>query len=329
MTLVLSEDDVRVALDMPTALEAVERSFRSQAAGESMVHPRRRFEMPDRVFLNYMAAADRADGWMGLKIYTVARGAARFVVLLYRAATGELAALIEADFLGQMRTGAATGVATKYMARPDARFAGIIGTGLQARTQLRAIGEVRKIERIRAFGRDAVRRADFCQEMSEILGVPVVAASSAEEAVRDAEIVITATNTIKPVLLGEWLAPGTHVNAVGANFAFRRELDVDAVTRAAIVAVDSKEQAQMEAGDLIEAFKEDRAGKEDGAGWGGVRELGEIVSGKLPGRESAEQITLFKSIGIATWDIAVAARVFERAQHQGLGRHIPLGDLQR
>jgi alanine dehydrogenase len=327
VTLVLSEDDVRVALDMPTALEAVERSFRSQAAGESLVHPRRRFEMPDRVFLNYMAAADRADGWMGLKVYTVARGAARFVVLLYRAATGELAALIEADFLGQMRTGAATGVATKYMARPDARFAGIIGTGLQARTQLRAVSEVRKIERIRAFGRDPVRRADFCQEMTEILGVPVVAASSAEEAVRDAEIVITATNTVKPVLLGEWLAAGTHVNAVGANFAFRRELDVDAVTRAAIVAVDSKEQAQMEAGDLIEAFK-DRAGKEDGSGWGRVCELAEIVSGKLPGRSGTEQITLFKSIGIASWDIAVASRVFERAEHQGLGRHISLGGLQ-
>ena len=158
--------------------------------------------------MNYMAAADKADGWMGLKVYTVARGVARFVVLLYRATTGELAAIIEADFLGQMRTGAATGVATEYMSRPEARFAGIVGTGLQARTQLQAIREVRRLERVRAFGRDPVRRADFCQEMNERLGVPMIAGTSAEEAVREAGIVITMTNAVKPVVSGAWLAPG-------------------------------------------------------------------------------------------------------------------------
>jgi len=317
----LTEEDVRVVLDMPTTIEAVEESFRRQAAGDSWPQPRRRFELPDRVFLNYMAAADRAGGWMGLKIYTVASGKARFVVLLYRATTGELAALIEADFLGQMRTGAATGIATKYMSRPDARFAGIIGTGLQARTQLQAIGEVRRFERVRAFGRDPVRRADFCSEMSERLGLQIVSASSAEEAVHDADVVVTITNSIKPVLSAAWLAPGTHVNAVGGNFAFRRELEADVVSRAAVIAVDSKEQAQMEAGDLIEPFKQDPSG------WDRVCELAQIVSGKLPGRGAADQITLFKSVGIATWDIAVAARVFERAEHEGLGRQVPLGDL--
>ncbi len=321
MTLMLTEEDVRVVLDMPTTIEAVEESFRRQAAGDSWPQPRRRFELPDRVFLNYMAAADRAGGWMGLKIYTVARGKARFVVLLYSATTGELAALIEADFLGQMRTGAATGIATKYMSRPDARFAGIIGTGLQARTQLQAIGEVRRFERVRAFGRDPVRRADFCSEMSQRLGMQIVPATSAEEAVRDADVVVTITNSIKPVLSAAWLAPGTHINAVGANFAFRRELEADVVSRASVIAVDSKEQAQMEAGDLIEPFKQDPSG------WDRVCELAQIVSGKLPGRGGADQITLFKSVGIATWDIAVAARVFERAEHEGLGRQIPLGDL--
>jgi alanine dehydrogenase len=316
VTLMLSEEDVRVVLDMPTTIEAVEESFRHQAAGDSWPQPRRRLELPDRVFLNYMAAADRAGGWMGLKIYTVARGKARFVVLLYSATTGELA-----DFLGQMRTGAATGIATKYMSRPDARFAGIIGTGLQARTQLQAIGEVRRFERVRAFGRDPVRRADFCSEMSQRLGMQIVAATSAEEAVRDADVVVTITNSIKPVLSAAWLAPGTHVNAVGANFAFRRELEPDVVSRAAVIAVDSKEQAQIEAGDLIEPFKQDPSG------WDRVCELAQIVSGKLPGRGGADQITLFKSVGIATWDIAVAARVFERAEHEGLGRQVPIGDL--
>src|SRR5579871_558563 len=150
---------------MPTAIEAVEESFRHQAAGKTLLHPRRRFELPDRVFLNQMGAADQAEGLMGLKVYTVARGVARFVVLLYSTTTGELLALIEADYLGQMRTGAATGVATKYLARPDARFAAIIGTGLQARSQLQAVSEVRKLERVRAYGRDPARRANFCQEM--------------------------------------------------------------------------------------------------------------------------------------------------------------------
>jgi ornithine cyclodeaminase/alanine dehydrogenase-like protein (mu-crystallin family) len=158
--------------------------------------------------------------------------------------------------------------------------------------------------------------------MNKRFGLPMIAVASAEEAVHDAEIVITMTNAVKPVLSGAWLARGTHVNAAGANFAFRRELDDDAVSRAGIIAVDSKEQAQIEAGDLIEPFKKDPAG------WGRVCELAEIVSGKLPGRSSAEQITLFKSVGIATWDIAVASRVFERAEKQGLGRHVPLGELR-
>jgi len=322
VTLVLAEEDVRVVLDMPTAIEAVEQSFRHQATGDGSLHPRRRFEMPDRVILNYMAAVDRAVGWMGLKVYTVARGTARFVVLLYSAATGELAAIIEADFLGQMRTGAATGVATKYMSRSDSRLAGIVGTGLQARTQLQAVAEVRKLERVRAFGRDPLRRADFCREMSQRLGLPVTPATSAEEAVRDADIAITMTNSVKPVVSGAWLAPGTHLNAAGANVAHKRELDDAAIARAAIIAVDSIEQARMEAGDLIEPFRE------DAARWGRVCEMAEIVSGKLPGRNSPDQITLFKSLGIATWDIAVAARVLHRAERQGLGRHISLGELQ-
>ena len=320
MALLISEDDVRVLLDMPTTLEAVEDSFRLQAAGEGWSQPRRRLELPDRVFLNYMVGADRKGGWMGAKLYSVAHGSAQFIILLYRVATGELVALIEADFLGQMRTGAASGVATKYMSRSDARVVGIVGTGSQARTQLEAISYVRRIESVRAFGRDATRRADFCREMSERLDLPVTAAASAEEAVRGADIVVTATNTVKPVVSGAWLAPGTHVNAMGSNMAQKRELESDAVDRAAIIAVDSIEQAKIEAGDLIQDFGENTAR------WTGVRELAEIVSGKLPGRNSPTDITLFKSNGIATWDIAVAARIFERAEKDGVGRRIPLGE---
>lgn len=318
MTLLLHESDVRKLLTMPLALEAVEESLRRLAAGQAILHPRRRIEIPGKAFLHYMAAADTASGYMGLKVYTWVQETLRFVVLLYGVETGELAAFVEADYLGQMRTGAASGVATKYMARVDAHSAGIIGTGLQARTQLEAICAVRKLERIRAFGRDPERRAAFCKEMSARLAVPVEAAASAEEAVRRADIVVAATTAQQPVVHGAWLAPGAHVNAIGANFPQKRELDDEAVARAARIAVDSLEQSKYEAGDLIQAFANHPEK------WASVGELGDIVAGKRPGRGDASEITLFKSNGIAIWDIAVAAGVYELAAKRGVGEQISL-----
>ena len=319
MPVILTEQDVRALLDMPTAIRAVEESLTRQAAGDGWIHPRRRLALPDRVFLNYMFAADQKAGWMGAKLYSVAHGVARFMVLLYRAESGELTALIEADYLGQVRTGAASAVATKYMARPEARVLGIIGTGTQARTQLAAVSEVRQLETIRAFGRDRGRLETFCREMTETLRKTVTPAASAEEAVRGADIIITATNSTTPVVSGAWIAPGAHINAIGANFAQKRELESDAVDRAAIIAVDSIQQANIESGDLIQAFGDDNSR------WQQVRELCEIVAGKRPGRKNAEQITLFKSNGIASWDLAVAAHVFGRAEKESRGRKIEFG----
>jgi alanine dehydrogenase len=319
MPVILTEQDVRALLDMPGAIRAVEESLLRQSAGDGWIHPRRRLALPDRVFLNYMFAADQKAGWMGAKLYSVAHGVARFMVLLYRAESGELTALIEADYLGQVRTGAASAVATKYMARPEARVLGIIGTGTQARTQLAAVSEVRELQTIRAFGRDRGRLENYCREMSQALRKPVAPAASAEETVRGADIVITATNSMTPIVSGAWLAAGTHINAIGANFAQKRELESDAVDRAAIIAVDSIQQANIESGDLIQAFGDDNAR------WQQVRELCEIVAGKRPGRKNPEQITLFKSNGIASWDLAVAARVFERAEKEGLGRKLEFG----
>ena len=319
MALVLTESDVRHLLDMPMAIDAVEASLRDQASGDVVVQPRHRIVLPDRVLLNYMFAADRKAEFMGGKLYSVARGSAQFVVLLYRTDTGELAAIIEADYLGQMRTGAASGVATKFMARPDAHFAAIIGTGLQARTQLAAVAAVCKLDRILAFGRDPQRRTDFCREMTERLRLPVAAANSAEDCVRGADIIITATRSSKPVLFGAWLAPGVHVNAMGSNVATKRELDDDAIARAGIIAVDFTEQAKTESGDLVQAFASDPQR------WHRIRELSEIVSGKIPGRNSREEITLFESQGVASWDIAVAARVLALAEKRGAGVQIEIG----
>jgi ornithine cyclodeaminase/alanine dehydrogenase-like protein (mu-crystallin family) len=323
MTLLLTEADVRSLLTMPIALEVVEESLRQQGNGELVLNPRRRIKLPDNALLHYMAAADPIRGYIGMKIYTVARGVARFVVPLFRSTTGEMAALIEADALGQIRTGAASGVATKYLANANARTAGIIGTGYQARTQLEAVAAVRHLERVRAFGRGPERRAKFCTEMSASIGVPVEPANSGEEAVRGAEIIITATSATKIVLEGAWLLPGMHINAMGANWPQKRELDAAAVGRADKIIVDSVEQARMEAGDLIQAFGKDQLR------WNAVQELSQIVTGKEPGRAAVDQITLFKSNGIATWDLAAAVRVYELAVARGMGQPIPIWQSEK
>jgi ornithine cyclodeaminase/alanine dehydrogenase-like protein (mu-crystallin family) len=318
MALLLTEADVQSLLDMPLAMEAVEEAFRRLADGSAISHSRQRIHLPGKCFLHYMAGGDGRSDFVGLKIYTSARGGLRFLIPLFHAESGELLALIEADYLGQMRTGAATGVATRFLARTDARVAGIIGTGLQARTQLEAVAQARRLENVRAYGRDAQRREQFAKEMSARLGVSASAVSSAEEAVRGADIVITITTSTNPVVEGEWLEPGMHINAIGSNFARKRELDTDAVLRCDLIAADSREQAKIEAGDLIQAFVGDESR------WNSVREFGDIVAGKIPGRAHTRQMTLFKSVGIAIEDIVVAGRIYARARERGIGRDIPM-----
>src|SRR5258705_12216093 len=219
MTLHISEAEVRAVLTMPMVVEAVEEISRKQATGEVVVRPRRPFELPGGGFFHYMAAADFSLGFIAMKQYTYVRGKLRFLVPLYEMATGDLLALIEADYMGQQRTGAASGVATKFLARKDSRVAAIIGTGGQAKTQLEAVAAVRKLESARAFGRDAAKREKFCKEMSERLGIPVLPSASAGEAARGADIVCTATTASQPVLNGADLTPGVHINAIRANHA--------------------------------------------------------------------------------------------------------------
>ncbi|HEV2289762.1 MAG TPA: ornithine cyclodeaminase family protein [Candidatus Acidoferrales bacterium] len=317
MPLLLTETDVRSLLTMSIALEAVETAFRRLADATAQVHPRRRLHLEGFSYLHYMAAADGAGGYEGLKIYTSSRDGLRFLIPLFRAKTGELLAFIEADFLGQMRTGAASGVATKYLAHEDSRTVGIIGTGLQARTQLEAVTTVRGAERILVFGRDPGRRERFAGEMTAKLGVRVEAAATAEAVVREAGILITSTTSSTPVVEGRWLQPGAHINAIGANFPQKRELDASAIDRANVIFVDSREQAEMEAGDLIQSF----AGTP--SHWETVKELSDLVAGRTTGRASREQITLFKSSGIAIEDVVTAGKVYELALKRGVGREVP------
>ncbi len=317
MTLHINESEVRQLLTMKMAVNAVEAVFRKQAAGSVEVQPRKRFAMPNGGYFHYMAAMDTEAGFVGMKQYTYVKGKLRFLVPLYEISTGALLALIEADYMGQLRTGAASGVATKYLARQNARTAAIIGSGGQARTQLEALATVRKLESARAYGRDPERRAKFCAEMSQRLGIPVHAAESAAEAVRSADVITTATTSPKPVLLGADLPAGVHINAIGANHAHKRELDDAAIAKADVIFVDSLTQSKEEAGDLILAFAQHPEC------WETVQELSHVVAGKAPGRSTDAQITLFKSNGIAAWDLAVAAVVYKLAKERKLGRELP------
>ena len=303
---------------MQMAMDAVEEISRKQADGRVVLHPRRRFELPaGGGFFHYMAAMDTEAGFIAMKQYTYVKGVLRFLVPLYEISTGALLAMIEAEFLGQQRTGAASGVATKYLARRNARTAAILGTGGQAKTQLEAIAAACKLDSVRVYGRDPERRSSFCTEMSQRLGIPVHPAGSAAEAVRGADIVNTATTSAKPVLDGHDIAEGAHVNAIGANHAHKRELDDTAISRAALIFVDSIEQSKQEAGDLIIPFQPQPQK------WDAVHELDQLVAGKLPGRTNDGQITLFKSNGIASWDLAVAEKIYALAKQKNLGRELP------
>ncbi len=319
MALLLTESDVARLLGMRETITAVEAAFMAHGQGKAVNRPRNRIPLREMT-LHVMSAALPTVGVIGLKAYLTRPDRARFVVLAWSTATGALEAVIEADRLGQMRTGAATGVATNYMARPDARTVGCIGTGWQAQTQLEAICAVRAVTRVAVFSRTAARGETYAKTMTERLRVPVEAAESAEAAVRGADIVVTATTSREPVLFGRSLRSGMHINAVGVNWATKRELDDEAVARASRIVVDDREQAAIECGDLLPLVA---AGT---LSWARVYELGEIVAGKVPGRASPDEITLFESQGLALEDMAAAALLIQRARAAGIGQEIPISN---
>lgn len=306
MPLWLSEKDVASLVTPGEAVPVIEACFQRMAAGEVELMPRRRFDVEGGYFA-VMAAADRGLGVAGLKSYTLVDGKLAFVVLLFDLKTGELAATIAADRLGQVRTGAASGVAAKHLAREGALTLGIIGTGWQAESQLAAIrSAVPSIERVVASSRRPERVAAFCAKTG---AEPAESPSDAGEC----DIVVTVTTARDPVLRGDWLREGALVCAVGANFPTARELDNQVIARASFVCCDSIADAKDESGDLIEPVA---AGQLD---WLEVHELHEVVAGEVPGRQSETDIVLFKSNGIAPWDIALAHELVKRARERGVG----------
>jgi alanine dehydrogenase len=314
MTLFITEEEVENLLDMRSTLEAVEDVLRQQAEGRATNRVRRRVGLSGSG-LNVMFAGAPEMGALGLKAYTVAHAGARFYTMLFDSGSGGLLSIIQSDKLGQLRTGAASGVATKHLARGDADSLGLYGAGWQAEGQLEAIAAVKKLSRIIVYSRTDESRKTFAEKMSERLGMDIETTHFPEEPAAQ-DIVVTSTSSKEPVLLGEWLKPGTHINAAGSNFLFKSEIDRDVVKRASLVTVDSREELGLEAGNLLQALETGVVLPE------AVRELGQIIAGQVLGRQSPEDITLFASQGIALEDLAAARLVYDRAVVQGVGHEL-------
>jgi alanine dehydrogenase len=304
--LYLTEADVESLLEPADALEPIEECFRRLARGVVDNRPRFRHPLEEGAFA-VLSAVDHELGLAGLKSYTAVPPGTPFVVVLFDVAKGELAAVIEADRLGQVRTGAASGVAARFLARPGAQTLGVIGCGFQAETQVQCVrAAVPSLETVTAYCRSEDRLVAFCK----LVGAEP--AESHREAA-DADVVVTVTTSRDPVLRGEWLRAGALVCAVGANHPRKRELDNVVLDRAAFVCCDSRDQARIESGDLIEPVD---AGVLD---WLEVHELHEVVGGELQGRQSDDDIVVFKSNGLAAWDVAIGAAVLELARDRGVG----------
>lgn len=318
MALLLKEKDVEQLLTMPLALELVERVHREYSAGQAIDIPRERTRLP-KAALHILQGAVPSAGVFGYKAYTSSREGIRFIVYAFNAERGNLEAIVEANLLGMVRTGAAGGVAAKYLARPEAKVAGVFGAGWQAQGQIEALAAVRPLERIKVYARKAERLAGFCERMRAKLGIAVEPAASPEETVRASDIVVTITTSATPVFDGAWLEPGTHLNAAGSNSLLRQEIDETAVRRCSPIVVDSRPTALKEAGDLLPALEKGRLHA------GQLVELGEVIDGTRAGRTLPEQLTLFESQGMAIQDLVIAAELARRARAQGLGTEVDIG----
>lgn len=317
MAIFLTENDVKKLLTVTIALEAVESAHRDLALGLAQDSPRARTRLPQTV-LHVLQGALPAQGVIGYKAYTTNRSGNRFLVHLFDSASGELQAIIEADYLGMMRTGAASAVAAKYLARPDSKVAGVFGTGWQAEGHIRAICAALPLQRIKVCGRNPYKLTEFCERIQAQTGVEMVGTTSAEETVRGSDLIGTVTSATKPLFDADWLEPGMHINAAGSNALIRQELSEAVVRRCELVTVDTVPTALAEAGDLLPLLEKGRLQARQ------LVELGEVIIGRRPGRQNASEITLFESQGLAIQDLALGVRLLAAAREQGLGICLPM-----
>jgi alanine dehydrogenase len=312
IVLFLKEQEVRELLPMKQAVELMRVMFGELRTNAAKNQPRRRMYLPTASVLHSMAGA--CGKYYGTKIYSANARArnAEFLFWLLDAATAKPLALMEANWLGQIRTGAASGYATDLLASKSADRMGVIGSGFQARSQVEAVAQVRELKEVRVWSRQAENRDRFAEEIRKSLGIATVVAASAEDAVSGMPIVTTATWSKDPVVEAAWISPGAVVNAMGSNNPERRELPADLIARAGRIVVDSIEVARIESGDLLLAWK-----PED---WSTPRlmELKDLDAGVRP----ADEVAIFKSNGLGVEDVAVGGWVYEQALSRGAGSQI-------
>lgn len=325
MARLLTRDEVQNVLTMKDSMEAVEEAFRQLSLGTVDMPQRPVIKAPgESGVVLFMPALIGGMGSLGMKVVSVYpnnpaqhdKPTVMGLILLNDVATGEVVAIMDGGYITAMRTGAVSGVATKHMARPDASVASIFGGGVQARTQLMAAAEARNLERAQVYDVVAEQSAAFAEEMTELLGIPVEAVDDPRAAIENAHIVCTATSAHDPVFAGDWLRPGTHVNGIGSHAPDMRELDTTTVKRSRVI-VDQVSAALAEAGDLIIPMQKGEIDEDHIAG-----ELGDVVAGKTPGRLSDDEITLFKSEGLAIQDVSVATKVYQLAIEKGVGTEV-------
>ena len=312
MALFLKDEDVAQCVTMDAMLEAIESMQRQYGDGQAHNMTRRKI-IADSGMLSVMGGGLFHQGLLGVKTYTVVKGAYSFQVSLYDANTGELLLYTQANRLGQLRTGATTGVTVKHLANPEDATVGIIGTGGQAPTQLEALSKVRGIKKIKAYSRTQERREEFARRMTDTMGVEVSAATSNEDAVRDCDIVLCIAATMDPVVEADWLKDGSTLIGAGPTTWRAREVDEAVITRAGKLIVDSTEQAAIEAGDLCSAVDKGIIQ------WSKVHELRHVVSGAVTGRDSNDQVVYAKIMGTGVADVAAAKLAYDSAKAAGLG----------
>jgi alanine dehydrogenase len=328
MVLFLSESDVQALITMRETLPIVEAAFSSLAQGEAQLLPAASHMLPGTAgVFRVLAATLPSEQVFGLKTLTGfpgrrLEGEIYFVILLFEMKTGALRAVVSANHLTGLRTGAASGVAAKYLAREDAHSLGVVGAGVQAWYQVEALAAVREIRTARIYSRDKSKAEAFAVRLRREFSVDAAAVESAEQAVRESDLVIAATTASSPVIQGAWLKPGAHVSGIGANTRTKQELDATCFARARVVA-DVREQVLAECGDLRSALESGQVTPDVV-----YAELGELIVGTKQGRTSPEEITLFKSVGVALQDIAVAAFLYEAAQRLGVGISIDSASAQ-
>ena len=317
MAIFLAENDVKQLLTVTMALEAVESAHRDLANGLAQDTPRARTRLPQTV-LHMLQGALPAQGVIGYKAYTTNRSGNRFLLHLFDSATGVLQAIIEADFLGMVRTGAASAVAAKYLARPESQVAGVFGSGWQAEGHVRAICAALPLQQVKVCGRQPEKLQAFCARLQELTGVEMVSTMSPEVTVRGSDLIGTVTTATLQLFDAAWLEAGTHINAAGSNALIRQELSEAAIRRCTLVCVDSVPTALAEAGDLLPLLEKGRLHARQ------LVELGDVIIERRPGRQNASEITLFESQGMAIQDLALGVRLLAAARERGLGVDLPM-----